>query len=201
VKKYKKKKITSYNEVADELVAEFQRMQTDQLATPIDQKNIRRRVYDALNVLMAMGIITKDKKMIKWNGLPNTKDNKLEIEELELEKMQRTERVKKKNEHLQELIMQYEGQKNLITRNLEIEVAHANSQKITLPFIMIQTKKHTQIVCEMAEDGSEYFFNFDLPFEIHDDITILAAMQLANSSSVQTTELPTISTPTTTERK
>ena len=35
-----------------------------------DQKNIRRRVYDALNVLMAMNIIYKDKKDIHWVGLP-----------------------------------------------------------------------------------------------------------------------------------
>ena len=37
---------------------------------PIDHKNIRRRVYDALNVLMAMNIISKEKKDIKWIGLP-----------------------------------------------------------------------------------------------------------------------------------
>jgi hypothetical protein len=34
------------------------------------QKNIRRRVYDALNVLMAMNIISKEKKEIRWLGLP-----------------------------------------------------------------------------------------------------------------------------------
>lgn len=28
------------------------------------------RVYDALNVLMAMDIITKEKKNIMWRGLP-----------------------------------------------------------------------------------------------------------------------------------
>lgn len=37
---------------------------------PIDHKNIRRRVYDALNVLMAMNIISKEKKEIRWLGLP-----------------------------------------------------------------------------------------------------------------------------------
>jgi hypothetical protein len=36
-----------------------------------DEKNIRRRVYDALNVLMAMGIILKDKQDIQWKGLPS----------------------------------------------------------------------------------------------------------------------------------
>lgn len=37
-----------------------------------DDKNIRRRVYDALNVLMAMDIITKEKKEITWRGLPGS---------------------------------------------------------------------------------------------------------------------------------
>lgn len=40
------------------------------LLQQIDQKNIRRRVYDALNVLMAMNIISKEKKEIRWIGLP-----------------------------------------------------------------------------------------------------------------------------------
>ena len=42
----------------------------DILLQSYDQKNIRRRVYDALNVLMAMNIITKEKKEIRWVGLP-----------------------------------------------------------------------------------------------------------------------------------
>merc|ERR1712025_1323940 len=60
--KVKKKGSTSYNEVADELVAELTdprcQSPSDQ---QYDQKNIRRRVYDALNVLMAMNIIRKEK--------------------------------------------------------------------------------------------------------------------------------------------
>ena len=40
-----------------------------------DEKNIRRRVYDALNVLMAMDIILKVKKEITWKGLPSNAGN------------------------------------------------------------------------------------------------------------------------------
>lgn len=47
-----------------------------------DEKNIRRRVYDALNVLMAMDIISKDKKEIQWKGLPRTSLN--DVEELKV---------------------------------------------------------------------------------------------------------------------
>ncbi|KAJ8310374.1 hypothetical protein KUTeg_012239 [Tegillarca granosa] len=47
-----------------------------------DQKNIRRRVYDALNVLMAMNIISKEKKEIRWIGLPT--NSAQECQNLEL---------------------------------------------------------------------------------------------------------------------
>lgn len=38
-----------------------------------DEKNIRRRVYDALNVLEAVGMIDKNKKQIKWKGWPSVR--------------------------------------------------------------------------------------------------------------------------------
>ncbi|KAJ3081847.1 hypothetical protein HK102_002098, partial [Quaeritorhiza haematococci] len=60
---------TTYNEVADELVEELE-AQARERGTKFDQKNIRRRVYDALNVLMALEIIVKDKKEIRWKGFP-----------------------------------------------------------------------------------------------------------------------------------
>lgn len=58
---------TSYNEVADELVRELamEREYITGKETQYDDKNIRRRVYDALNVLMAIDIISKDRKEIK----------------------------------------------------------------------------------------------------------------------------------------
>lgn len=43
-----------------------------------DEKNIRRRVYDALNVLLALDIIARDKKDIHWKGLPSTNVQDLE---------------------------------------------------------------------------------------------------------------------------
>ncbi|KAG0773521.1 hypothetical protein G6F22_014808 [Rhizopus arrhizus] len=68
--KVAQKKITTYNEVADELAMDIQKSLGTTNKHSYDQKNIRRRVYDALNVLMAMNIITKDKKVIKWLGIP-----------------------------------------------------------------------------------------------------------------------------------
>jgi hypothetical protein len=44
-----------------------------------DEKNIRRRVYDALNVLMAMDIISKERKEIRWKGLPSNLQHDTEM--------------------------------------------------------------------------------------------------------------------------
>lgn len=87
---------TTYNEVADELVLELRHREGD-------EKNIRRRVYDALNVLMAVGIFTKEKKDIFWRGLPEGPGSGKggELESLGAEKLRLVDRIKQKLEHLQ----------------------------------------------------------------------------------------------------
>lgn len=182
--KVQKKGTTSYNEVADELVAEFS--STDNHISPnesqaYDQKNIRRRVYDALNVLMAMNIISKEKKEIKWIGLPT--NSAQECQNLEVERQRRLERIKQKQSQLQELILQQIAFKNLVQRNRQTEQQTKRSPPsnsvIHLPFIIVNTSKKTVIDCSISNDKFEYLFNFDNTFEIHDDIEVLKRMGMA----------------------
>jgi Transcription factor DP/E2F/DP family winged-helix DNA-binding domain len=131
---------TTYNEVADELVqhvmAERQKGQLVEgvgLASgtasgrkkpiKVDEKNIRRRVYDALNVLMAMDIIVKQKKEITWIGLPTTARQDLDM--LEREKEFRQSEVLRKREALQELMTQQVCLHNLVMHNYQLEQAAA----------------------------------------------------------------------------
>ncbi|MFH4973472.1 hypothetical protein AB6A40_000181 [Gnathostoma spinigerum] len=183
--KVKEKGQTNYNEVADELVAEY----FDSLSNPpgdtekqqYDMKNIRRRVYDALNVLMAMNIIEKEKKEIRWVGLPTS--SLQECRRLEEEKAKRQERIQQKMEQLQELIIQLVAYKSLIEKNRERERTQGRPMENTviyLPYIVINTEKSTMIDCAISHDKSEYLFNFDNPFEIHDDIEILKRLGLAH---------------------
>ncbi|KAL4609191.1 transcription factor Dp-1-like [Arapaima gigas] len=182
--KVQKKGVTTYNEVADELVAEFS--STDNHISPsdshvYDQKNIRRRVYDALNVLMAMNIISKEKKEIKWIGLPT--NSAQECQNLELERQRRLERIKQKQSQLQELILQQIAFKNLVQRNRKAEQQSNRPPQpfsvIHLPFIIVNTSKKTVIDCSISSDKFEYLFNFDNTFEIHDDIEVLKRMGMA----------------------
>jgi len=119
-RKVEEKGQTTYNEVADELVAEFLGLSAAAAAPDggstgggansggsrgggnsstssggkanggqFDEKNIRRRVYDALNVLMAMDIIAKDKKDIMWKGLPTSAQHTRDSLERERSRLER----------------------------------------------------------------------------------------------------------------
>ncbi|KAM8712110.1 hypothetical protein ACLKA7_012607 [Drosophila subpalustris] len=175
--KVQEKGKTTYNEVADDLVTE--ELKNNSYDTNCDQKNIRRRVYDALNVLMAINVISKDKKEIRWIGLPANSAEQFQA--LEEENNTRRERIKQKQEMLRELVMQHVAFKGLVERNKRAEsqgaVPSPNSS-IQLPFIIVNTHKSTKINCSVTNDKSEYIFKFDNTFEMHDDIEVLKRMGL-----------------------
>ncbi|GMH91814.1 hypothetical protein TrVE_jg14397 [Triparma verrucosa] len=178
-KKVEEKGQTTYNEVADELVREF--LSSRPLLSPLspeakkpkgqyDEKNIRRRVYDALNVLMAMDIISKEKKEIRWKGLPSNAQRDKEI--LVREKDKVLAEVERKRKLLKELIVQGVCFSNLETHDSDKKVEHTGN-KIPLPFIVVNTSQSTVINCEMGSDRTDVFFNFSQPFEINDDNEVM----------------------------
>ncbi|ALC40858.1 Dp [Drosophila busckii] len=175
--KVEEKGKTTYNEVADDLVSE--ELKNNSFDSNCDQKNIRRRVYDALNVLMAINVISKDKKEIRWIGLPANSAE--EFRALEEENIQRRESIKHKNEMLREMVMQHVAFKGLVERNKRAEsqgVVPSPNSSIQLPFIIVNTHKSTKINCSVTNDKSEYIFKFDNTFEMHDDIEVLKHMGL-----------------------
>ncbi|KAG2781173.1 hypothetical protein PC129_g17519 [Phytophthora cactorum] len=182
--KVEEKHVTSYNEVADELVREFVTMRPNDAV--YDEKNIRRRVYDALNVLMAMDIISKERKEIRWKGLPSNLQHDTEM--LLAERNERMKSVEQKKQHLQDLLVQQVAMKNLLKRNAERKRKESENPtsativrdegRVFLPFIAVNTSKDTVIQCEMSEDRQDIFFNFSAPFEIHDDADILQKLNL-----------------------
>lgn len=83
-------------------------------------------------------------------------------------------------------------------RNRDREREHgrpAENSILYLPYIIVNTEKKTMIDCQIAPDRylsdnssrrpgrftsrSEYWFNFDQPFEIHDDIEVLKRLGLS----------------------
>jgi hypothetical protein len=114
--KVRDKKTTTYNEVADELVKDFAMSELNE-ELKYDEKNIRRRVYDALNVLMALDIISKDKKSISWRGFPSCICENDEQDAL-LSSLAKAEEQREEHEaQLENLILQYVSTVNLLKRN------------------------------------------------------------------------------------
>ncbi|CAM6103222.1 unnamed protein product [Calypogeia fissa] len=182
---------TTYNEVADELVAEFTnpdnlRVSPDQVGMQqqYDEKNIRRRVYDALNVLMAMDIISKEKKEIQWKGLPSTSVNN--IEQLKTERMRLGSLIEKKAAYLQELEDQILGLQSLVERNERMYniMGHMPAGGVALPFILVQTRPQATVEVEISEDMQLVHFDFNsTPFELHDDAYVLKAMSFCDGQN------------------
>lgn len=192
---------TTYNEVADNLVRQviIQRRKEDPNCK-CDEKNIRRRVYDALNVLMAMDIISKDKKEIIWKGLPGGPEDSRpsrqvfpeeseydeeEVHALMPERDYRRAEIERKQEALREILVQQVCFRNLVVHNQRREYPHGRphnplpeDEKIPLPFIISNTKPSAVVQCDMNPDKTDVMFEFDSPFEINDDNTILKRMDM-----------------------
>uniref|UniRef100_A0A5S6QNR1 E2F/DP family winged-helix DNA-binding domain-containing protein n=1 Tax=Trichuris muris TaxID=70415 RepID=A0A5S6QNR1_TRIMR len=182
--KVREKGVTNYNEVADELVQEY----FESMPSPpssheqqmYDQKNIRRRVYDALNVLMAMNIVSKEKKEIRWVGLPTS--SLQECKRLEEEKSKRIARIKDKREDLYDLMVQLVTSCSVIERNEKAfakKIRFGNAT-VPLPFVAICVDKRAVGNIAISADRTRYQFAFDRPFHLETETAILQALGLAH---------------------
>ncbi len=74
----------------------------------------------------------------------------------------------------------------IIKRNQRREqTGQVDADRIHVPFLLVKTQSQTVINCEMAENRTEYYFDFNLPFEIHDDNALLQAMNFLNFQQQQ----------------
>ncbi|KAK8330312.1 hypothetical protein V6Z11_A11G386700 [Gossypium hirsutum] len=182
-KKLESKGSTTYAEVADEIIEEFAATQSNTAGSldEFHEKNVRRRVYDALNVLMAMDIITREKKEIRWKGLSTTQTK--DLEELKAAHVQLMTSISRKTAYLKDLEEQIAGLRNIIKRNQRMLNSSNNSNNtapkegFTLPFILVQTSPHATVEIEISEDMQLVHLDFNsTPFSLHDDAYILKLM-------------------------
>ena len=109
---------STYQEVADILVKETEEVE----GAAKDEKNIRRRVYDALNVLIAVGVLQKNNK---------------KVEPLARSESPAVEKLKK----LKEIAERYLMIKALVERNRE---AKESVQAVYLPFTLVVVGRKTE---------------------------------------------------------
>lgn len=193
--KVESKQLTSYNDVADELVHET--LNPSAYVAPdreYDEKNIRRRVYDALNVLCAIGVIEKDRKAIRWKGLPRASER--EMHALRQQVRARTDAVRDKTERLEQFEQQQRAFHALVQRNkLDGDAVSGGARggvarlrksrprkrsgagdAVHMPFIIVSTAADTGIEMEMEEHREACNFRFNRAFHVHDDREVLQRM-------------------------
>ena len=124
---------------------------------------------------MAIDIIRKEKKEIRWLGLPNEAAD--DMRELEQERSGLQERIAEKSKNLKEVLRRCISLKNLIDRNSDLQNTH-QGDKLPLPFILISAAKDCHVHCEMLEDRTQYFFEFNTSFQINEDIELMRLMGL-----------------------
>eukprot|EP00961_Rhodomonas_salina_P180239 2432706-Rhodomonas_salina.2 len=176
---------TTYNEVADELVKEFK----DDDTVVCDEKNIRRRAYDALNVLTAMDIISKNRKDIQWKGFPHlsgedggpSKGGSREREKQRMQAMidEKKMKIREKKQQLEDLATHYVSLRQLLIRNERPDFKHAvTKHRINLPFVIVNTESDNRIHFFIADDKKTARVDCTQPFELHDDREALKRMNL-----------------------
>jgi transcription factor Dp-1 len=119
--KVEEKGVTTYQQVSDEVVSEIQ----DSSGSAGGSSNIRRRVYDALNVLRAIGIISKQKKTISWEGFPHHSAQALE--ELKAQRLKAKDRIAAKSDQFEEIRKQHSAYQEVALRNRRLPLISVSS--------------------------------------------------------------------------
>jgi hypothetical protein len=184
---------TTYGEVADALVEECNREASAGRgdATALEERNVRRRVYDALNVLIALGVIEKTRKQILWRGLPSGSAAEVPAAEAAYE-ASRVALVEKRRA-VRDLCHQQLALRRLVQRNQQTEAANCAKGLFTdgeggapgrppdvlhLPLVTVSSPSpnvtlESQTPAHDVAAWSESSLTFDAPFVVHYETDLL----------------------------
>ena len=162
---------TSYKEVADELI--------DKLglnSAPImsrEERNVRRRVYDAINVLVAIKIIKKKGKTVNWIGLPRPASHPCQHVQ---------KRLNEKREVLKDLALKILATEGLVRRNSRQKMS---AKCFASPFIVVALPRrpHTKMQLWKSLHSTKFVLKVNSELRILGDVDVLAAMGLHFSGS------------------
>lgn len=141
---------------------------------------VRRRVYDAINVLEAVGAIGRDGKAIAWRGLragpPSAiaaaaaasagrlsgggpPDGDDDVARAESERCGAAAAVERKARLLAELRAQQRALQALLARNVGCP-APAAAQRLQPPFLLLQARPDAACVVQIGDDMRDAQFDF-----------------------------------------
>lgn len=176
---------TTYREISDQIVNEINEKSIK------DEKNIRRRIYDSLNVMKSMKLFKKDKKdkTIRWNYEQEFDPlNENEDREDDTQKPNNDEKIdyknnsnlitelkkenKDKKEKIALLTQELKGLKNVLERNRRDNEIIAENKKIYFPFLMIEfpTNKDPKVNVALNEEKTSAHIGFDEADGLYGDL-------------------------------
>ena len=138
-----------------------------------EEKNVRRRVYDAINVLIAAGVLERNGKNVSWKE--NWENVENDSRKSELEKRRR--RIEEKKIGLQ----------NFINKLLAIKfLIHRNKKNITLkpavrfPFIILSTLDAPKNTMSIKVNPNATFLQIKLgkPIHLFGDMDVLLSLKM-----------------------
>jgi len=142
------------------------------------QKNIQRRVYDAINVMSAVGLIKKNKQQIKIID-KNSNSNHISLDEnVENDDNDKNQIIENKNniEKLQkELIKKYFYIKfyEKINRLNKLKPGRSGEENIIFPFELIKCDKRAPVKIKKNEDSTRYIFFSDSELSHFDEYNVV----------------------------
>ena len=191
----KRKGQTTYKEISDEIVAEIKGKGIK------DEKNIRRRIYDALNVMKSINLFQKDKgtKKIMWNYSEGKNyvipiDNNLIKKNCDREYIEKinilNNEISIKQKALKVLSEELSSLKSTIERNKQINMNIDENTKIYFPFLIIEFPRlenyenedeENKVKVSMNESRTKAHFGFNSANKLYGDLDALT--KIRNSSN------------------
>ena len=187
----KRKGQTTYKEISDEIVAEIKGKGIK------DEKNIRRRIYDALNVMKSINLFQKDKgtKKIMWN-YSEGKNYVIPIDNNYIKKNSDREYIEKMNminneisikqKALKVLSEELSSLKSTIERNKQINMNVDENTKIYFPFLIIEFPRfenyenedeENKVKVSMNESRTKAHFGFNSANKLYGDLDALTKIR------------------------
>lgn len=172
---------TTYKDVSDQIIKEINEKSMK------DEKNLRRRIYDSLNVMRNMNLFSQDKntKAIKWNYTQefdplneienkNEKYNKNKVESDNIIDLKKEIKVKKENLVLFE--KELKALKRVLERNRKEDENIPKNKRLYFPLIVIEflSNKEQKINLALNEDQTKAHLGFDEASFMYGDLDIVS---------------------------
>eukprot|EP01138_Halocafeteria_seosinensis_P012208 gb/GECG01012476.1/.p1 GENE.gb/GECG01012476.1/~~gb/GECG01012476.1/.p1 ORF type:complete len:536 (+),score=88.98 gb/GECG01012476.1/:1-1608(+) len=195
----------SYGHLADIVINELVEDEPSPSKQGTNSKDLRRRVFDCLNIMVSLGYAIKIappgnsilpeeqaieesfnssnmyNRWIRWRGESSTAIGSQEgvsgglQEELGLCRQQ----IQQQRHQLQENLLKYIAFRRLLRRNKALQKSIPKREKLKVPFLLISVPSSTNIEVNIDSSSKQSVaFSFDGTFELHDEADVLQRMGL-----------------------